>query len=61
MHSKQRRVSMSKKYVVVYKCRECRTELTWDEKMYSHGVCPYCGTVSGGTVVDTIKTSRKEK
>lgn len=52
---------MSKKYVVVYKCRECRTELTWDEKMYSHGVCPYCGTVSGGTVVDTIKTSRKEK
>jgi len=34
-------------------CAECNHPLTWAEKMNSHGVCPYCGTVSGFTVVRT--------
>ena len=47
------------RYVSVFKCSSCTNELTWGEKMESHGVCPYCGNASGDTIVDTKNSSRR--
>lgn len=46
-------------YVKAWKCASCKKELTWAEKMDSHGTCPYCGAMSKGTIVETIEFSAR--
>lgn len=41
------------RYKAGFACTKCNAELTYGQKMDSHGVCPYGGVVSGYTVVDT--------
>lgn len=36
-------------------CKECHSELTEDEEMYSDGVCPHCGKYSESTIVDSYR------
>lgn len=43
------------KYTNIGRCKRCHHQVSWQEKMHSHGTCPYCGNTSGGTVVDTYK------
>lgn len=42
-------------------CANCKTRLSSDEEMYSDGVCPYCGTISGDTIVDTETVVYRKK
>lgn len=44
-------------YKAQHYCEKCDAALTFYEVMMSHGVCPYCGNISGGTVVDYVKKS----
>lgn len=44
-----------KAYKAEFRCVKCNGVLTWVEVMGSHGVCPKCGHVSKGTIVDHIK------
>ncbi|KKL52111.1 hypothetical protein LCGC14_2288770 [marine sediment metagenome] len=41
------------KWRVMYKCwaDNCQKELTWDEVLNSHGVCPHCGMNSRDAIV----------
>lgn len=41
-----------------YRCIACRNELSFDQIMYSHGICPACGHTANGTVCDYIKEPR---
>jgi predicted RNA-binding Zn-ribbon protein involved in translation (DUF1610 family) len=50
---------MSAKWIKVWICTNCKEELTWNEVMDSHGVCPFCGAMSEGTVVKTEEFSRQ--
>lgn len=38
-------------YEARFFCRACEKQLTWRQKMESHGVCPLCGTQSGQNIV----------
>jgi len=49
------------KYISVHLCPACETRLTRDQRFYSDGVCPYCGDVTLGTIVDTRKISIVKK
>lgn len=40
-------------FVKVYICVDCGKELTWNEKVDSHGCCPHCGHTVPGTIVET--------
>lgn len=44
-------------FVVKHMCKNCNKVLTDNQKMYSDGVCPHCGALSDGTIVDSIKVS----
>ncbi len=44
-------------YRAVYRCVNCKTKLSDDERMYSGGVCPHCGNVAQGTICETEKSS----
>ena len=46
------------KYEPVLKCTKCAHILDDDEKMYSSGICPYCGYSSHSTVCDTVTEAR---
>lgn len=41
-------------YRPAFFCKSCNEQLSWNTKMHSHGVCPYCGASSGDTVVDCV-------
>jgi len=45
------------KYEAMHCCSTCSSPMSYNTKMYSHGVCPFCGASSGCTVVDTITKS----
>ena len=45
------------KYSDAYACKACEVKLTYSEMMYSNGVCPKCGAVTNGTIVDCVKSS----
>jgi uncharacterized CHY-type Zn-finger protein len=42
-------------------CTICHHELTYDEKLYSDGVCPYCGfsDKKNSTIVSTYEKNFK--
>jgi len=44
-----------------YFCIECNHELSYGQKMGSHGRCPYCGHkgMSSGTIVDVVEKGYK--
>lgn len=42
-------------FTVEFRCAACQGVLTYNQCMYSHGVCPQCGAVSDGTIVDYEK------
>lgn len=42
------------KWQASWVCTECNEPLSWNEKMYSYGVCPYCGHHSNSTVCDVV-------
>lgn len=44
-------------FVVNHMCKNCNTVLTNSQRMYSGGICPHCGALSEGTIVDSIKVS----
>lgn len=35
----------------VYSCVECGEEMSDGDRMYSDGACPFCGVISGVTIV----------
>jgi hypothetical protein len=35
-------------------CVECKSELTWSQKMSNNGCCPLCGHLSDGSVCETV-------
>ena len=39
-------------YQIARFCNVCDHRLTNDEFYYSQGVCPYCGHISGSTLID---------
>ena len=41
-------------------CTECNKRLSDSQKMYSSGICPYCGHNSNGTVCDTNMVTLKK-
>lgn len=43
------------RWYFIDECSECHEELSSYEKMYSSGVCPYCGASNDSTIVDTDK------
>lgn len=36
-------------------CAQCEKELSENQILYSHGICPYCGYNSNCTICDTKK------
>ena len=40
-------------------CRQCDQEVSENDMMYNHGVCPNCGHSSGSTVVNCKTKSRR--
>lgn len=44
-------------FVAKYICKSCRESLTREQVLRSNGVCPRCGYVSDGTVVDYEKVA----
>ena len=44
---------------VAYFCVKCKKEMSNWTMMYSNGVCPYCGNVEPGTVVDCIESAKR--
>ncbi len=47
-------------YKSAWVCVNCKEQLSYSEKMHSKGVCPYCGNMSGCTIVDTEQRAIKE-
>jgi len=43
---------MSNKWLALKVCKACSHELSRRDYMYSSGVCPYCGNITKGTIVD---------
>lgn len=43
---------MSSAKTVRHRCKSCHAYLSYATMMHSHGCCPACGAVSGGTIVD---------
>jgi hypothetical protein len=41
-------------WIAQHHCAGCGNLLGVQERMYSGGVCPYCGLVSNSTICDTI-------
>ena len=39
----------------VHLCIKCEKELTEDQRLNNGGVCCFCGNITPGTIVDTIK------
>lgn len=33
-------------------CKKCELSMSFNEMMYSHGICPHCDNYTKGTVVD---------
>lgn len=48
-------------YKVRKSCKQCEHELTNHEIYYSDGVCPYCGNISGSTIINYKKEAIKNK
>ena len=48
-------------YYNAYFCIKCDNELTWKQRMYSYGRCPYCGykEPSAGTIVSCYERGYK--
>ena len=44
------------RWVAVWRCKECKAQLTYNQKMYSDGVCPFCGEDSGDTIVNVVRS-----
>lgn len=47
--------SKSEYFVAVHKCKTCDVKLDDHTRTHRDGVCPYCGAISEGTVIDTYK------
>ena len=50
---------LSGRFVKAWECASCEKELTWHEKMYSHGTCQYCGATEEGTIIKTNEFSKR--
>ena len=45
---------------IAYFCVKCKAELSTDTRMYSHGMCPFCGNYTPGTIVATTLKARRK-
>lgn len=46
-------IGPQKRYVAGWKCSKCLVPLSDNQRMYSHGVCPFCGYDSDSTICNT--------
>ena len=43
------------RFGAVHVCLKCEVRLSNHDRMYSHGVCPYCGYSSDSNICDCTK------
>lgn len=47
------------KWQATYFCVKCDGQMSFDTKMNSKGICPYCGNVEAGTIVKCYKRAAR--
>ncbi len=50
-------------WVACWRCEKCERELTWDQVMQSHSVCPLCGNIDPdpSTIVQVTNGIKRRK
>ena len=47
------------KWKAIYRCKNCKQEISWGQVLFSGGVCPHCGKIYLGSSIHYTKHSIK--
>jgi len=47
------------KWFNVFRCEHCHRQMSFNEVVCSHGICPHCGHISGTTICDVYMQSAR--
>ena len=51
---------MKSTYYCINACTSCDATISNSQRMYSNGICKFCGNTDNSTIVDTIKKTIKQ-